>query len=508
MTDDLYNIDDLFREGLEGHEEEVPRSVWQGVSNDLDKKQASFYKNKYNRLKRVAWSLVMLCMLVGGYFIVHVSNDKQRPAREGKSRTTIQSPASENENQQTSIERKAIQKNTQQNTGGDSLAHAATSSVGIAINTKTEKLSATLSATRSNAALTDLPLIDKEVKAQKATKSKAELKNESLTIVANESFIKKQSTKNIPMKENMMRKKNLEGNRISLNQTTSVSTSLPAIIDFPLLERSFRWPEFKLQVSPPYSLSEGMNTANSPATKMKRTHNFLLSAFVAPNFSFDRLEDDDHLSAPGRDRREARRDEKDNVSFSAGLLFNYKLSKNWGLESGITVTSSSTSIAPKTVYAKADYNGHTRYELHCSSGYVYLSPKGGVQPIAGDSAQTLGTTSKLTYVTIPASVTYRIDFGRLRLLPAIGAGLNILTNSKTKTLFAATSESATTSISGLKSNYAEGRFGIGVEYGLGKGLSLSLRPNARIALTPINEETPVKSYQNFLSVETGVRVRF
>lgn len=185
--------------------------------------------------------------------------------------------------------------------------------------------------------------------------------------------------------------------------------------------------------------------------------------------------------------------------------------KNLSIQSGITVTSSTTAIDAKTVYAKRDNNGHTRYELHCSSGYAYLSPKSGAQPAPGDSAKTSGTTSHLTYIGIPAAIKYHLGSGRLSLYPSLGVGLNILTSSSASTNLSegATAEKTTTSsISGLKPTYLDGQLGLGVDYKFSKKLSVGLRPNARLALTPINKETPVKSYQNFLSVETGVRLKF
>jgi hypothetical protein len=73
MSDDVHDIDDLFREGIEGHEEPVPSTVWDAVSNDLDKKQASYYKNKYNRLKRAALLLLLIGFVGGGYMVYKTS---------------------------------------------------------------------------------------------------------------------------------------------------------------------------------------------------------------------------------------------------------------------------------------------------------------------------------------------------------------------------------------------------------------------------------------------------
>ena len=59
--------------------------------------------------------------------------------------------------------------------------------------------------------------------------------------------------------------------------------------------------------------------------------------------------------------------------------------------------------------------------------------------------------------------------------------------AKTNLSHAAGSESTTTSITGLKPSYLDGQIGIGIEYGLNRKFSIGIRPNVRLALTPINK---------------------
>src|SRR5690242_1198388 len=79
MNEDVHNIDDLFRNGIEGHEEAVPSSVWEGVSHDLDIKQASFYKTRYFQLKRAARILMLICVIGGSYLVYEKLNQKTVP---------------------------------------------------------------------------------------------------------------------------------------------------------------------------------------------------------------------------------------------------------------------------------------------------------------------------------------------------------------------------------------------------------------------------------------------
>src|SRR5689334_11260481 len=101
MNDDLHDIDDLFRERFEGYREEAPPSAWEAVSNNLDKQQASFYKSKYNRLKRAAIVLLLLCFLGGTYVIFDVFKDnktgKATIVTEKQQNTIISSPQEKGE---------------------------------------------------------------------------------------------------------------------------------------------------------------------------------------------------------------------------------------------------------------------------------------------------------------------------------------------------------------------------------------------------------------------------
>ena len=527
MNDDLHDIDRLFRDGIEGHEENVPSSVWEAVNNDLDKKQASYYKSKYDRLKRAAALLLLLCVLGGVYIIYENSLHKKGQAVAQKT-TAPASSGAPSTNLNVSVPDSSDNLNSNATASNNTTIDAVDSSEKNGGNTTvTRKDNASKSINRKTEA-------HNPVNVSNTVSGNRELKQEWLRnmVAGKEKSPMKQGPKPMtdetssryPAKSTGIQKtkesktgsaliassnnrKQASGNR---SNNVSASSSLPLRGVEPLTAKNYEPPFINLNALSANNRSILPQTTTTAKNKIKTIHGVSLSAFAAPNLSFDRLEDNDHLAGPGRNRNEAHREEQSNASFSGGLLLNYELTKKWSFQSGVTVTSSSTSIAPKTVYAKPDNNGHNRYELHCSSGYVYISPKSGAQPAVGDSAKTGGTTSKLTYVTIPASLGYRINAGRFSLSPSVGAGVNILTSGKATTSLsnAVGNESTTTAISGLKSTYVDGHIGIGIEYGLSKKLAVGIRPNARIALTPINKETPVQSYQNYLSIETGVRIKF
>ena len=489
MNEDLHDIDDLFRHGLEAHQEEVSADAWQSVCNELDKKQASYYKYKYNRLKYAAAFLLLLCVLGAAYVTVDLLNSRSSnevKKAPGPTTETVSSPpensrpASGAGNSRRDLPQEVVKSGEGESVGNPSSGkQSVLPSVGEETAKQTKENFASANA---DGPVSSVP-----------TSAIGNTRQQSVVSTGKTKFFLEESNDQKPV-------------------TTQFQVAAKEVFDlkhFDLPAKDFSLPEINPQAFFQNPLLRHLQQPSRAKSKAGAAHGFALSAFIAPNLSFDRLEDDDHLAGPGRNRREDHHNEEENSSFSGGLLISYGLTPRLRFQSGVTVTASSTSIAPKTVYAKADNNGHTRYELHCSSGYVYISPKGGVPPVVGDSARTSGTTSKLFYVGIPAAVQYEVRMGRLSLSPTIGAGLNILASGKTSTRLSNTAgdESTTAAISGLKSSYVDGQLGMGIAYELRKRLSISLRPNARLALTPINRETPVKSYQNYLSVETGLRIK-
>lgn len=528
MNDDLHNIDDLFREGLEEHREDVPSSAWDVVSNDLDKKQAALYKNKYDKLKRLALLLLLFCFVGGGICLLTMLGHKQNSIAANKpdtkntqsvtTTTQVQQEKDEQSHSVThtgSISKPVVQENEADGTKAPyekTISAKKNNPDIVEQSTLSTSVHAPEKGTRSNKYIADKPFKSSTIVSVNTPKSKG-IKNvysERMSALENSSYSNKGGLNRGPIAGKSMLAKTRDANRVNASTTTSPAaayTPPQRITSLPLRDAS---PLFT--IAPNSSLAPSVSSMQSsqPALhKSRNIHALSLTAFVAPNINFDHLEDNGHFAGPGRNRQEAHREEQKNTSFSGGLLLNYELSRSWILHAGVSVTSSSTFISPKTVYAKADNNGHTSYELPYSSGYVYISPKGS-QPVAGDSARTQRTMSKLTYVTIPVSASYHLRLARFSFLPTVGLGVNILMNGKAKTALAnpASNESFSASISGLKPTYLDGHLGLGVEYSLNRKFSLSFRPNARLALTPINKETPVKSYQSFLSIESGVKINF
>ncbi len=97
MSDDVHDIDNLFKGKLEEYVEEAPPAAWEAVNYALDRQQATLYKSKYNRLKRAALALSILCFL-GGMYIAYDVWQHQQISSENKQPSTTSSINKTNEN--------------------------------------------------------------------------------------------------------------------------------------------------------------------------------------------------------------------------------------------------------------------------------------------------------------------------------------------------------------------------------------------------------------------------
>jgi hypothetical protein len=501
MKGDLPHIDDLFRKGIEGHEENVPESVWESVNNHLDKKLAAEYKIKYVRLKRAAAFVSLLGLIAVSY---HAYKDN---TTSGEQRSASIKQHAKKSGMKDSANSFALEDKRRNGELAGKEKNTALTGVGKEKDLKGsgKKLKGGLPASKNsslleeNGTLAGNKLKDgkKERAIEKHDGPTRKLGNDAGAIAASDPF--------------SISKKHSVGND---KRVVSLTERMPATPFIFLEDKSLASlalgpvPSSQSLVHAPLtgerSANGGLHSANARSGKIS------LTAFAGPHFNFSRLEDDEHLAGPGRDRREAKRSEQNHTSFTTGLLVNYGIGKRAEIQTGIGFTKSSSTIGSKTVYVRPGNGGQLHYELPCSSGFVYLSPKSGNQPTMGDSATALSTQSGTSYINIPAVLRFHLGTGRLSFYPAFGIGLNLLASSSATTTLShgSSTENISSNITGLKSGYLNGQFGFGIEYNLSNTISLNLQPNLRIALTPMNGETPVREYQNDASLDLGLRIRF
>ena len=199
------------------------------------------------------------------------------------------------------------------------------------------------------------------------------------------------------------------------------------------------------------------------------------------------------------------------MKFSAtyGALIDYKLNNHWGLQSGLTLSSTNINTEPEIIYAQPDNTGDVKYRINTSSGYGFILPAYSANPAIGDSLYLVTSTHLLRYISIPLAATYSIAKSKFIFSAKAGTSINFLTKGKIETTVEKGADNSTetvNNIEGLKKLNISGLAAIGVDYTLTKRMSLAFAPTMRFALTSINKNAIVKSYPMSFGSSIGLKI--
>ncbi len=249
-----------------------------------------------------------------------------------------------------------------------------------------------------------------------------------------------------------------------------------------------------------------------PLTVIHQKTRFKDRLSVTPYFSQEfagySLTDNDLTGVNGQEIEER---ERNVFSASVGFYINYKISKRWIFQSGISYSWSNSNIDSGTSYAVIDNHGNIQYKFNTISGYGYLKPTSSTNPNVGDSVYTAKSYSQLHYLTIPFVLSYHIPLKRFSLLIGAGASFNVLTGAEieTKTYGHGDPEKEySVNMMGLKKvNYGM-LLKLDIEYHINSSMGVNIIPCFKNTLSPINLESAVTAYPYNFGIGVGVTYRF
>jgi len=245
------------------------------------------------------------------------------------------------------------------------------------------------------------------------------------------------------------------------------------------------------------------NTGKPANNKLPRWSAIIFFSRDFPSYRFQ------NISPYSNTGNDLKGEEKPDLSSTTGVLIDYILGSHWSFQSGMSYSSTTILIDPKTIYAERENTGSVKYRYNASSGYGYVLPSFSSSPNVGDSLYAFSANHTLRYLNIPAAIKYSIQKGKFKFFASAGISTNILLQGIIETLVQDSSNNETEVINhlhGLKKIYFTGLFNIGGEYKLNKKLSLVISPITRFALNSINKNVSVKSYPNSFGMAAGLRV--
>lgn len=525
MDRKLKNIEDLFRKGLIENEEIPSSNVWSSIDKKLDKDNIISIKKKYKTLQQIA----------GVLFILVIS-------------LTVYQFASWKENKVTAFpDDNNLNKNAAKNFDS-SMAFSRESTKGIKINEGLQKTDPVVQI--------ENPITNKKLTNEKDHKKEganAISKNNSKELVSNENLRSNTISKVAggednshsilhrlspsPASDTLQQSGLVKNNDDKLNtspNTLSNKGSYQSEIQNSIVAENDKNPDIAIGQSNgqeklsiikvnlaqnetsdiikglmdpiPQMRTEKPISKNAKINTLKQSR-FSLTGFYSQNISFYHFENTEKNNSTNIDFEKK---EDYSSSYSGGVLVEYAINKHWGIQSGLSLSTTNIDLAPETIYAQLDDLGDIRYEIITSSGSAYVLPSFIHNPRVGDSIFSVATTHTLKYLMIPLALKYNLTKGRFNMNARAGLAANFLTKANIETNVQAGSHHETESteeFQGLRSFYVSGIAGAGIDFNLKKNLAVCFFPTYRFALSSINKDVPVKSFPNSLSFGFGLKMK-
>lgn len=309
----------------------------------------------------------------------------------------------------------------------------------------------------------------------------------------------------------------------SFNQSPVFSEIKPARIDPPGISKL----NTELLIIPDSNVDR--SAKNSPADNTIQINtfkpSFSLTAFASPVWAGYNLQDNlsDNINTQSTiqnslqanmqqdSKSKIEQRETPELSFNAGVTGNYRFGRHWGVQSGLIFNSSYVAITPQRIYATGDANGDIAYKIVTSSGYGFVKPGFSNSPAIGDSVLTTTVQHNLQYISIPVLATYHIALKKFEILSGLGVSASILTSSSIQTELEKGRNSETVFISrlqGTKGIFLSLIASTEIKYPVTNKWSLALIPTFSYAITPVTQNSVVRTYPYNVSVGIGMNYKF
>lgn len=529
MSENLHDIDDLFRSAFEKVDDTPGEAVWNNIDQQLDKRKVAFLLKKSRAWRWVAAACLIFSFSMAMYVVQSkitgppMARKTQSPTKTSNKINGLTVNKYDNQPLKETIDKKYLPgsnntetttTNSQQNKSDSTLPNIVDKAAIDGVIRSDNKVA---ESTRS---------LSSSIKKLGSKKQGAlPDKNE----VVGNTAVNKRSGKQKPIPTNTVSAKETALYRCRDNKVVngmakdngSIAASKRPTEEgykpFYATNTDLAFEEqlnFGLQnsarLSFPAKPNSGLPYDEAALPKQSRKFSPALTAavFYSPDFSGNHIKEDRPRFRED-ERSEIKRNEDRSSSSTAGLLLQYGLTKKLSIESGITFSKITTDFKPKTIFARPDDNGRVTFRFTCAAGTSNVSVKSAAQPMAGDSIRVRSSSNSLEYFGVPFTMRYTVKYGKFALQPGVGFSAFFLTNSNIETTIATNNgyeRGANSQIQGLKKNYFNGLISLRASYAISKNIALDFMPQVRLGLSPINKQSPVKT--NYHSLGLGMGLSF
>lgn len=486
MNKDLHDIDELFRAGLEGHEETPSPGVKDALDAALDKKEAEEYKKRFILWKRAA---LLLLLLLAGFVLYESGIIKTGGGRHTvKNTATPENDISANKNETANQNKNTPVNSNKESAAGDNIINQ---------DNSTEEQ-------QKQQQITSVPENPVVVTNISPAKTIVPSKNKPANL-----FTKKQD----PLFSIISSKPDKKINVVP-GYDAGLQTDARGIEPLggraaiaKVAERLVKM----ISILQPAAVNPSPLAANkSNDSKKKKVTPFKPFWMITPFASYDqagyRLDSDAPSAITSIKFREAHE-----PSFSLGLLMTRQLAPRWGLQSGLVYSNSTIGMKPQKTYAFVDPTGDVAYKYITSSGYAYIKPGFGPQPAVGDSLTTAEAKHTIDHIAIPLAVKYTVPGKKISITPGAGIEANFITKANLEVDIEDPFNReivVVRKLNGAKSFYWSFVADAEIKYKVSQKLSVNVRPVYRTAISPITKNNVVETFPHSFGIGLGVTIKF
>lgn len=506
MDENLKNTEQRFFSSLEGYEEMPGPHVWDAVDKQLDRENFKSVQKKYERLKRIA---VLLCLLFIAFAVYEINISLHNKGL---------------------LQNSAVVQDIKHHSAGSSFSNLVTDAASPSADAQDNTIGSGVSA----------PKDEKKISSENDHLSASDITNitkRNLQFSAAPNPGNTAAAQTINEKGNKKRKRTSDASshlqiknaaadtddavaeNTAANKDFEVPQNISVSEDPALLQTKNSNPGDTTPVNKTVSTVKALTDAKTTETVTKNFENtskpkpaFSIMPFFSPDIAWYLLKDEadnNQNQNENDDADEIEGNEEHEFSFSYGVLLNYRLNKDWGIQTGITLSNINIAAKPQTIYAANDNGGSVKYRVNTSSGYGYILPSFSNNPAVGDSLFTSRTTHQLQYISVPLALTYRKGKGKFIFTGIAGVSANFLIKGRAETTIQKGMDDETETVEkmqGLRKIYFSGIAGAGAEYPITKKINFVFAPSLRFALQSINTGAAVKSYPMSLGFVTGIKI--
>ncbi|OYX97852.1 MAG: hypothetical protein B7Y76_07845, partial [Sphingobacteriia bacterium 35-40-5] len=476
MDENLHNIENLFRSALNDNEETASDNVWEAVDKRLDKDKIVNIKRRNTDLKRIA---IILLFLLSSYILYDMYQINVGHGSKGLVKNSEAIDSGIKNSLSVTQETKPADK-----ASGTNSSYSNNTAIQQNENADTGIIPAqnTIPVNKNEIQPNQKTILQKQNIAEIINSGKEDSESQTAIIL---SQMKKHTAKSAYKVKIKNAAAVEDENILSKNDDEQQYNELPTLRNLKVIsiERVPLLPHdsidrkhlIKLITTSKVKIIETVNNSVAKNKKDAKPSKFSITPFFSPDVAWYRLQDNE-VNNQHDNASELEKEEKHEFSSTYGALVDYKLSKHWGLQSGLTLSNTNITVEPKTIYAQQDNTGGVKYRINTSSGYGYVLPSFSSNPAVGDSLYAFTSTHSLQYIGIPLAAIYNVTKGKFKFNAFAGLSANILTKAKLETTVEKGFNNAAEivdNLKGLRKMYFSGLAGVGVDYKLNKKTSMT-----------------------------------